>query len=76
MSNNGAPKKSMRRILPEKIAEVGEWKVTKEDDAKKSMRRIQPEKIAEVGEWKAKKEGEEADKEDDAKKLVEGPESV
>jgi len=76
MSNDDVPKKSMRRILPEKIAEVGEWKVAKEDDAKKSMRRIQPEKIAEVGEWKAKKGGEEADKEDVAKKLVEGPKSV
>lgn len=50
MSNDGAPKKSMRRIIPEKIAEVGEWK--------------------------AEKKGDEADKEDDAKKPVEGQESV
>jgi len=50
ISNDGAPKKFMRRILPDKIAEVGEWK--------------------------AEKKGDEADKEDVAKKLVEGPKSV
>lgn len=66
----------MKRVRSEKIAEVGEWKAAKEDDGKKSMKRIRPEKIAEVGEWKAVKEDEEADGEDDAKKLVEGPKSV
>lgn len=76
MVNDDGPKQTMKRIRPEKIAEVGEWKAAREDDAKKSMRRICPEKIAEVGEWKAVKEGEEADKKDDAKMTIEGPESA
>lgn len=65
MNNNDVPKKSMRRIHPEKIAEVGQRKAAKEgeepdkdDVPKKSMRRIHPEKITEVGEWKIAKEGE------------------
>ena len=70
MSNDDVSKKSMKRIRPEKIAEVGEWKAYKRDDAKKSMKRIRPEKIAEVGEWKVAKEDERADKEDNAKKSM------